>query len=195
MSHSYDVVFHSLMVGTLTFCVILKLGLWLYCRRFQHSPIACALAEDHINDVCSNGVAIIAVSVASNIHSMAWLDAVGGIAISLYIIVRWFQIGTIEVEKLIGKCADDSNVEEIRVLCENHSHDVIVDIIRVYHIGRNVLVEVEVVMNKHKTLEYVHDVSLELQKKIESFPYVERAFVHVDYMKRDYDEHKIPSLK
>ncbi|ETO27864.1 CDF transporter, membrane protein [Reticulomyxa filosa] len=194
LSAHYDIVFDNYMVITLAACIGIKFLLWLYCRQFKYSPIAQALAEDHMNDVCSNAAAVIAVSVASNVKSTGWLDPVGGICISFYIIARWYQIGRKEMKKLIGRGADEANIQEIRMLCESHSEDMNVDVMRAYHIGRNLLVELEVVMDKHKTLEYVHDVTLELQKKVEQFPYVERAFVHVDYMKRDYDEHKVPTL-
>ena len=35
-----------------------------------------------------------------------------------------------------------------------------------------------------------HDIALELQHKVEGFDEVERAFVHVDYARRDEPEHK-----
>jgi len=191
---NYTIHFDDYMVVTLSVCIVLKLLLWLFCRQFKYSPIAQALAEDHMNDVCSNAAAVIAVSIASNVKRTSWLDPAGGILISLYIIIRWYQIGRKEMIKLIGRGAEESNIQEIRMMCETHSEDMTVDVMRAYHIGRNLLVEIEVVMDRHKTLEYVHDITLELQKKVEQFPYVERAFVHVDYMKRDYDEHKKPTL-
>jgi hypothetical protein len=94
-----------------------------------------------------------------------------------------------------------------------------------------VLVELEVVMPPHTPLHIVHDVSLDLQTKVEKVPaardahkstgfasrvcwfnarpamtfrtrgrintqihQVERAFVHVDYARRDHSEHKEPRL-
>ncbi|ETO13733.1 hypothetical protein RFI_23635 [Reticulomyxa filosa] len=181
VAQSYDVSLDIYMIVVLTFVI--------------YSPIANALAEDHLNDVCSNSIAIIAVSVASHVHSVPWLDAVGGIVISLYIIIRWLQIARVEIKKLVGKRADDSAIHEIRLVCEQHSADISIDVLRAYHVGRNLLVEIEVVMDRCTTLEYVHDISLGLQKKVENFPYVERAFVHVDYAKRSYDEHKRPYLQ
>ena len=44
---------------------LLKLGLWLYCRRLRdHSPAMLALAEDHWNDVLSNLAGIITPTIA-----------------------------------------------------------------------------------------------------------------------------------
>lgn len=40
-----------------------------------------------------------------------------------------------------------------------------------------------------------HDISLALQMKVEDLDVVERAFVHVDYRARGYDEHKDPTMR
>ncbi len=55
-------------------------------------------------------------------------------------------------------------------------------------------VEVEVVLPRDMSVQMAHDISLSLQIKIEQLARVERAFVHVDYLHRDYDEHKVPTL-
>ncbi len=36
-----------------------------------------------------------------------------------------------------------------------------------------------------------HDIALQLQHKVEGFDEVERAFVHVDYARREEPEHKV----
>jgi hypothetical protein len=53
-------------------------------------------------------------------------------------------------------------------------------------------------MPKETLLFESHDVGMELQYEIESREEVERAFVHIDYATRDYDEHvvsKVPHLR
>ena len=43
-----------------------------------------------------------------------------------------------------------------------------------------------------------HDIGMDLQYEIEGLEEVERCFVHIDYEKRDYDEHvvsKVPELR
>ena len=39
-----------------------------------------------------------------------------------------------------------------------------------------------------------HDIGMDLQYKIEGLEEVERCFVHIDYEKRDYDEHKVSKV-
>lgn len=175
--------------------IFLKFALWLYCRRFKHSPIAQALAQDHINDVGSNVVALIALIIASYYPSLSWLDPVGAIVISLWIIWSWYETGKDEVKKLVGRRADEDTLDELRAICDAHHDDADLDVLIGYHIGRNLLIEVEMIMPRETTLEITHDVCMELQVKLEKFDYVERAFVHCDYMHRGFNEHKQPVLK
>ncbi len=53
------------------------------------------LAEDHWNDVLSNLGAIVWPTIAFYVPTVWWLDAAGGIGISLYILYSWYMI-TIE---------------------------------------------------------------------------------------------------
>lgn len=56
-----------------------------------------------------------------------------------------------------------------------------VDTVRAYHSGPDYFVEVDVVMAADTPLWKAHDVSQQLQDKIELLPDVERCFVHVDH--------------
>jgi hypothetical protein len=64
-------------------------------------------------------------------------------------------------------------------------------LVRVYHFGSRFNVEMEIVLPGSMTVRESHDIALALQHKIESLKDVERAFVHVDYLKRDGLEHKV----
>ena len=88
------------------------------------------------------------------------------------------------------------------------------DIVRAYHFGNNFLVrtttriekgnewhacltqvELEVILPELMCVSEAHDISLALQMKVEALDVVERAFVHVDYLSRNYDEHKDPTAR
>lgn len=59
-------------------------------------------------------------------------------------------------------------------------------------------VELEVVLPADMPLIQSHDIGMDLQYEIEGLEEVERCFVHIDYEKRDYDEHvvsKVPELR
>jgi len=194
ITDSHNIEFSVISISLLATVIFLKFCLWIYCRRFNRNPIASALAQDHLNDVGSNSVALIALVVASEFPKLSWLDPVGAIVISLWIIWSWFETGRDEVKKLVGRQAPEDYLDELRLVCEHHHPEADLDVLRGYHIGRNLLVEVEMIMDKATTLEVSHDVCIELQHKLEAFEYVERSFVHCDYMHRGFDEHKQPTL-
>ncbi|KAJ8526013.1 hypothetical protein ON010_g15169 [Phytophthora cinnamomi] len=199
--------------------IVIKLALWYVCAKIaSHSPSADALAQtrfwtqptlifgaraffcclvlqDHRNDVFSNTVAV-AAAFAAHWHSSLWyLDSVGAIVISVYIAVSWLATGKEQVERLVGLQADQEFIDQIRLLGDVHHPMMRTDIVRAYHFGNNYLVEMEVILPEDMCVKDAHDISLSLQDKVEELDNVERAFVHVDYLERNYDEHKDPTLR
>eukprot|EP00941_MAST-03F_sp_MAST-3F-sp1_P005177 g5177.t1 len=208
--HSYDILI-------MVVAVVVKAVLYFYCNTLRHlSPSALALAEDHRNDVFSNAMAISTAAVAMHLKWAWWVDEAGAILICVYIIYSWIEVASEHVEMIVGKSASSEFVTKVSKIANSH-HDLLeLDIIRAYHFGTKFLVELEVVMPRGTILEKTHDgkfreftfffphslktkiltfkilsfsVALLLQKKVESLPQVERAFVHVDYERRKEDEH------
>jgi len=170
-----------------------KLALYYYCKQFKDSDSIAALAEDHYNDVLSNVAAIVTASIAAHIRKWWWVDPAGAIVISLVILFRWVVITWDQVKKVVGFTAPPEFVEEVRSLAVGHSRLLSVDCIRAYHFGARFNVELEIVLPRDMTVQESHDLSLELQHKIEAMEgdRVERAFVHVDYIQRELPEHKV----
>jgi divalent metal cation (Fe/Co/Zn/Cd) transporter len=105
-------------------------------------------------------------------------------AIALVIMITW--IGTVRSEflELCGLGAAPSVVQEIIFITIRHSPLILkVDTAHAYHWGEDLLVEVDIVMDPERSLREVHDISQELQDKLETVEGVARAFVHVDYGK------------
>ena len=162
-------------------------------------PTLQALAQDHFNDALSNGVAAVALLFALRQPSLWFLDPIGAICISLYIIYSWFMTGREQIEQLIGKSAPDDFIAELTEIARVFDERIVeVDVVRAYHFGPKFLVEIEIVMPKETSLFESHDVGMELQYEIEAREEVERCFVHIDYQQRPYDEHvvsKVPELR
>ncbi|OQR99787.1 Cation Diffusion Facilitator (CDF) Family [Achlya hypogyna] len=169
-------VFTISMLGV---AIGVKLIPWFMCAKIAHSsPSAAAVA---------NTIAL-GTSLLAHTYATLWYsDPVGGICISIYIAWSWLATGREQVDRLIGLQADNEFIA--------HHPCMKADIVRAYHFGNNFLVELEVIMPKNMTVCDSHDISLALQKKIEELDVVERAFVHVDYESRDYDEHKDPTVR
>lgn len=162
-------------------------------------PTLEALSLDHWNDCLSNGVAAIALLCSVRANATLWfLDPVGAIVISLYIIYSWYTTGKEQIEHLTGKSAPEEFIEELVDLANGFDERIIVDTVRAYHFGPKFLVEIEIVMDASTLLFESHDVGMELQYEIEGREEVERCFVHIDYQTRPYDEHvvsKVPELR
>lgn len=161
-------------------------------------PTLDALAQDHWNDSLSNAVAAGALLAALRAPGLWFLDPVGAILISFYIIWSWFETGKEQIEQLTGKSAPEDFIEELLEIANHFDERMLVDVCRAYHFGPKFLVEIEVVLPKNTLLFESHDIGMELQYEIESREEVERCFVHIDYEQRDYDEHvvsKVPELR
>ena len=148
-----------------------------------------AMYQDHLNDILSNVVAVGALVVATIRRDMWWVDPLGAIAISVYIMYSWYETGVEEIDKIVGRAASRSFVDELVEVGKSHHPDLFVDVCRCYHFGPRFLVEMEVVLPPDMLLRDTHDIGMSLQYKLENVPMVERAFVHIDYSKREYDEH------
>ena len=161
-------------------------------------PTLEALAQDHWNDALSNSVAAVALLCALRSPSLWFIDPVGAILISLYIINSWYSTGREQIEHLTGKAAPEEFIEELMAIASTFDDRMMVDSLRAYHFGPKFLVELEMVMPKDTLLFQSHDLGMELQYEIEGREEVERCFVHIDYESRPYDEHvvsKVPELR
>ncbi|PVD37011.1 hypothetical protein C0Q70_04004 [Pomacea canaliculata] len=177
-----------------------KFILWIICRRVE-SPTIQALAQDHRNDVLSNSVAIVCGYLGSQefkdqtgYTQFIYSDPIGAMLISLYIIANWWSTGMEQVKVLTGISASPEFLAKLTWLTINHSPNIkYVETVQAYHFGNNCLVEVDIVLPKHIHLHTAHDIGESLQRKLETLPEVERAFVHVDYdlYHHPTTEHKI----
>jgi len=180
-------------IGLLAATTVLKIGLYIYCYPLQKlSDAMKAVTEDHLNDIISNVAALAAALIAFYVpgNSAWWVDPVGGVVISLWIIWRWLGMVKEQVDKLVGKSAPREFVDHVETVVNTHHQEMELDVVRVYYSGSRFVVEVEVVLPWDMNLLTSHDICLNLQHKIEVLEEVERCHVHADYMKRDAPEHK-----
>jgi len=189
------------------FIVLIKFALLALCEsaqkeqdkmKFVHDSTLEALSQDHRNDAFSNAIAAVALLATMTSVNLWWVDPVGAIFISLYIIHSWYTTGQEQIEQLTGKAAPEEFIQELYNVAKNFDERMEVDVCRAYHFGPKFLVELEVVLPKDTLLFESHDLGMELQYEIEGREEVERCFVHIDYETRPYDEHvvsKVPELR
>jgi cation diffusion facilitator family transporter len=159
--------------------IILKGVLFLLCFRVDSAAVR-ALAVDHRNDVASNLAALVFGLLGTYVWK--YLDPIGAILLSLYIIVNWILVGREQIRNLVGHRADRRFISKLIYLAKEHSDEIVnVDTVRAYTFGINYLVEVHIVLKPDTLLSAAHDIGESLQLKIEGLKEVERAFVHLDF--------------
>lgn len=113
---------------------------------------------------------------------LSYLDPIGAILISIYIMVNWWKTGYGQIKLLTGYTAKPMFLSKLTWICLNHDNNVKqIDTVRAFYFGNNFLVEVDIVLPEEMSLKQAHDIGESLQQKLERLPEVERAFVHLDY--------------
>ncbi|KAG0558723.1 hypothetical protein KC19_10G048800 [Ceratodon purpureus] len=173
----------GIMVGT----TVLKFMLMVYCRSFS-DEIVRAYAQDHLFDVVTNMIGLIAAVLAS-IFSW-WIDPAGAIVLALYTMRTWSLTVLENVNALVSRTASPDFLRKLTYLCWNHHQDIRqIDTVRAYTFGSHYFAEVDIVLPGDMPLQQAHDIGEALQDKLESLPEIERAFVHLDYEVTHRPEH------
>ncbi|KRZ67249.1 Metal tolerance protein 5 [Trichinella papuae] len=179
----------TLLIMILT--VLTKFTMWTICKRFSDANLQ-ILAKDHFNDCISNFFGILFAILGQ--HLWNYLDPLGAILISAHLLCTWIRTASEQVSIISGKTASPFIVSRLIKVCLDHEPSLRhIETVLAYHYGLKYLVEVHVVLDEQLCLKKAHDISESLQRKMENLPYVERAFVHVDYNlnHKPDDEHNI----
>ncbi|TFY71809.1 hypothetical protein EVG20_g1196 [Dentipellis fragilis] len=171
-------------------CTGVKFLLFVYCYSLRtKSSQVLVLWEDHRNDLFINSFGLLMSAGGSKLK---WfLDPMGAIIIALGVIIAWYRTIYSQFELLAGKSAPHGFLQLIIYKAMTFSDEIDkIDTVRAYHSGPDYFVEVDIVMDANTPLWKAHDISQQLQDKIEVLPNVERAFVHVDHETTHTPEHR-----
>lgn len=97
-------------------------------------------------------------------------------------IINWARTSASHIRNLSGRAssADERNV--LLYLTMRFAKTIKqIQGLQAYHAGDKLNVEVDVVLDENMHLRDSHDLGESLQYVLESVPYVDRAFVHLDY--------------
>ncbi|KAK1080467.1 hypothetical protein LTR33_005525 [Friedmanniomyces endolithicus] len=160
--------------------VVIKGACWLWCRLIKNSSVQ-ALAQDAVTDVIFNTFSII-FPLVGYYASIWWLDALGGVVLSIYVIFSWSGVCLDHIRKLTG-CAATADERNVLLYLTMRFAKTIKQIqgLQAYHAGDKLNVEVDIVLDEGTSLKDSHDLGESLQYVLESVPNVDRAFVHLDY--------------
>ncbi|KAH9486424.1 Metal tolerance protein 9 [Psilocybe cubensis] len=204
--------FHLPSIISVSSALAVKFLLFLYSFSIRKkSSQVQVLWQDHRNDLWINGFGILMSTGGSKLRW--YLDPMGAIIIALGVIISWGRTIYSEFELLAGKSAPHDFLQLLIYKCATFTDSIEkVDTVRAYHAsgiqknlymplphtnqssstqsGPDYFVEVDIVMDENTPLWKAHDVSQQLQDKIEVLPNVERAFVHVDHEWTHVPEHR-----
>jgi len=174
-------VFSLIAVGILLFTMGLKTVMWRYFRSVAKkikSPALKAASIDCRNDVLVSSIALL--GVFAPLLGFQNLDYWAAIVIGLLIIRSGYQIGTENMDYLMGKTPEKGVLDEIKrralsIKGINGVHE-----IKAHYVGNFIHVQVHVEVSKDMTSKDAHDVGNQVRAKIEEMPGVDRAFIHVD---------------
>lgn len=149
--------------------VVIKGGCWVWCRLIKNSSVQ-ALAQDAMTDVVFNIFSII-FPLVGYYASVWWLDPLGGILLSFWVIFNWAQTSSTHIRNLTG-CAASADERNVLLYLTMRFAKTIKQIqgLQAYHAGDKLNVEVDLVLDEYTTLRDSHDLGESLQYVLESVP-------------------------
>ncbi|KAI1761180.1 hypothetical protein GGR53DRAFT_506342 [Hypoxylon sp. FL1150] len=166
----------SIMLST----VLIKGLCWLWCRLIKNSNVQ-ALAADAMTDVIFNTGSIL-FPIIGFYAKIWWLDALGGLLLSLVVIFNWSETSLEHIKNLCGFSATADQRNILLYLAMRFAKTIKqIQGLQAYHAGDKLNVEVDIILDASTTLRDSHDLCESLGYVLESVPIVDRAFVHADY--------------
>jgi len=160
--------------------IAVKLGVWLSTRGSKRSTVQ-ALSQDAENDVIFNFFSLLFPFIGQKLD-IWWLDSLGGVVLSLYIIVEWIATLRLNIQHLMGANASADEHQRVAYLVLRFSPCIkALQHMEVYSCGDQFIAEVDLVLPENTSLRKAHDIGESVQYAIESLSGIERAYCHVDY--------------
>ncbi|KOS20494.1 Metal tolerance protein 5 [Escovopsis weberi] len=176
----------AIMIST----IMVKGLCWLWTRLVRNSSVR-ALADDAKTDVIFN-IGSIFFPIVGYYGQIWWLDPLGGLLLSIFVIYIWSRISIQHIRNLTGVSARPDERNLLLYLTMRFATAIRqIQNLRAYHAGDKLVVEVDIVLSAITPLKDSHDLSEVLTYFLESVPIVDRAFVHVDYMSYNAPTHML----
>lgn len=168
--------------------VLIKGLCWIWCRLIRNSSVQ-ALAQDAMTDVVFNTFSIL-FPLLGHFLNVWWLDSLGGILLSAYVIINWSRTSAEHIRNLTGASATADQRNVLLYMTMRFAKSIKkIQGLQAYHAGDKLNVEVDIVVDESLSLRDSHDLGESLQYVLESVPYVDRAFVHIDYLDYNFPTH------
>lgn len=165
----------------LIFSAAIKVGMFYAIRKISRqvqSPTLGTTAQDNLNDVLTSMAAFIGIIGSSLIHPLA--DPIAGVLVSLWIFRAAFNAAREHLNFLTGGGAS----EELRLKIIEEA-EAVPGVLGVHHLmteysGPRLVVDLHINVAGETPLRDTHDITDQIIAKLEEFPEIDRAYVHVE---------------
>lgn len=159
----------------------IKAGMFVIISRIAKklsSPTLSTTAKDNLSDVLTSIAAFLGVLGSTLIHPLA--DPIAGFIVAIWIFRQVFLVGKENLGFLTGRAASRAEMDEYIKAAEQ-----VPGVIRVHHImtdyaGPKLIVDMHINVDGKKTLVEVHEISDNVIHRLQEFPGVDRAYVHIE---------------
>ncbi|MEJ2201419.1 MAG: cation diffusion facilitator family transporter [Desulfuromonadaceae bacterium] len=158
-----------------------------YLRRVARETDSSALAADSLHfamDVYSNLALLVGLILVSALD-LPWLDPVLSLLVGLYIISEAVKLLRHGLRDVLDEELPEVIKEEITTLIETHKGDLIgYHNLRTRRAGSQKIMDFHLTVCKHLTVEEAHDISDQLEKKIEGEILGSDVTIHIEPCQR-----------
>ncbi len=159
----------------------IKAGMFVAISRIGKklsSPTLSTTAKDNLSDVLTSVAAFLGVLGSAFIHPLA--DPIAGFIVAIWIFRQVFLVGKENLSFLTGRSATREEMAEFIQAAE-----AIPGVVSVHHImtdyaGPKLIVDMHINVDGTKSLNEVHSISDAVIKRLQEFPAVDRAYVHIE---------------
>ncbi len=153
---------------------------WHFKRvgKLFNSPALLATSTDSLMDVFVALAAL--VGIAGAWYGYGFLDPAAAFVISLWIIRTGYKIGMDNIAYLMGQAPEPALMEEIKMAALAEKGVKAINTARAHYVGNFIHVEIHVEVDKDLPTLESHAIGEEVERRIESIPSIEKAFVHLD---------------
>lgn len=143
-------------IGIMASTILIKGLCWFWCRLIKNSSVQ-ALADDAMTDIIFNAGSI-AFPIVGFYARVWWLDALGGLLLSLVVIFNWSRSASEHIKNLCGFSATADQRNVLLYLTMRFAKTIRqIQGLQAYHAGDKLNVEVDIVLDASTSLKDSHD--------------------------------------
>lgn len=166
------VLLFSAAIKAVMFILIRNIGARL------NSPTLKTASKDNLSDVLTSVAAFIGVLASTLIHPLA--DPIAGFVVAGWIFFQAFKAGKENLGLLTGVGASPEEIAEFVKAVQSVPGVIQVHHIMTDYVGPKLIVDVHINVDASTTLRESHAISDAVAQKLDEFPQVDRAYVHLE---------------